>query len=45
MEAVKEYNYGFDSNVRRFEGEQTARDRLQTAIGEALGAGPFAHHE
>ena len=41
LEAVREYNYGFDPDVARIEREQAARDRLQTSVGEALKAGPF----
>jgi hypothetical protein len=45
LEAVKEYNYGFSSNVDRFKREREAHDRLQIAVGEALEAGPFTDYE
>lgn len=45
LEAVKEYNYGFDPHIRRVERGRAARDKLQITVGEALSAGPFADRE
>lgn len=45
LDAVREYNYGFDTDIARMQRERAARDRLQVSVGEALKAGPFIDQE